>query len=79
MSSVMSRADLEAMQRGEPGRLHITISAMDPREALRRFGGPTREEQAAQMAQVALGHTEHCAARIAFGDGACECGKGVRP
>lgn len=59
--------------------IRITIGAMDPRVALRVFGGPPREEQAAQMAQVALGHTEHCAARIAWGDGVCECGQGVRP
>lgn len=59
--------------------LRITIRAMDPRVELRRLGGPPREERAAQMAQVALGHTEHCAARIAWGDGRCECGKGVRP
>ncbi len=26
---------------------------------------------------VKEGHSHHCASRIAFGDGECECGKGV--
>lgn len=47
--------------------------------AFARAAKPSREEMAAQMAQVALGHTEHCAARIAWGDGECECARrGIR-
>lgn len=33
-----------------------------------------KNDWARMAVAVLLGHTEHCACRIAFGDGECECG-----
>jgi 8-oxo-dGTP diphosphatase len=36
--------------------------------------GPTRQQRRTEKRHKSEGHTPHCAARLAYGDGECECG-----